>query len=123
MTVPMAPLDWVIVFAVLGGVIAVGLMTRRYMESVADFLSAGRSVGRLCPDDALGSHLERPGQDQREREAEERHEHQDREYDLGEAEGPGQQIEPLEQHGVVVLTLDEVGAERPREVTEHLARL
>jgi SSS family solute:Na+ symporter len=42
----MAALDWCIVLVVLGGVIGVGLFTRRYMRSVADFLAAGRSAGR-----------------------------------------------------------------------------
>lgn len=39
-------LDWLIVAAVLGGIVFVGLTTRRYMQSVADFLAAGRSAGR-----------------------------------------------------------------------------
>jgi len=42
----MAPLDWAITAAVLAGIIALGLFTRRYMQSVADFLAAGRSAGR-----------------------------------------------------------------------------
>lgn len=42
----MAVLDWVIMALVLGGVIGVGLFTRRFMKSVADFLAAGRSAGR-----------------------------------------------------------------------------
>jgi SSS family solute:Na+ symporter len=42
----MALVDWLIVIAVLGGIIGLGLVTRRYMRSVADFLAAGRSAGR-----------------------------------------------------------------------------
>ena len=42
----MATFDWVIMALVLGGVISVGLFTRRFMRSVADFLAAGRSAGR-----------------------------------------------------------------------------
>jgi SSS family solute:Na+ symporter len=42
----MAVLDWVIMALALGGVIGVGLFTRRFMRSVADFLAAGRSAGR-----------------------------------------------------------------------------
>ena len=42
----MAVLDWVITAVVLAGVIGIGLFTRRFMKSVADFLAAGRSAGR-----------------------------------------------------------------------------
>ena len=42
----MAALDWAIILVVLGGVISIGLFTRRFMQSVADFLAAGRSAGR-----------------------------------------------------------------------------
>lgn len=42
----MAPIDWIITASVLIGIIALGLFTKRYMRSVADFLAAGRSAGR-----------------------------------------------------------------------------
>ncbi|MCP4571525.1 MAG: sodium:solute symporter [bacterium] len=42
----MAPVDWTITAVVLAGIVAVGLVTRRYMRSVTDFLAAGRSAGR-----------------------------------------------------------------------------
>jgi solute:Na+ symporter, SSS family len=42
----LAPLDWAILAAVWGVLIAGVLVTRRYMRSVADFLAAGRTAGR-----------------------------------------------------------------------------
>ncbi len=42
----MATLDWLIVVAVVLGVIGLGVFTQRFMRSVADFLAAGRSAGR-----------------------------------------------------------------------------
>jgi SSS family solute:Na+ symporter len=39
-------LDWGIVILVMAGVIALGVFTQRFMQSVADFLAAGRSAGR-----------------------------------------------------------------------------
>ncbi len=45
-TAHMAPLDWAIVLVVLAGIITLGVFTKRYMRSVADFLAAGRSAGR-----------------------------------------------------------------------------
>ncbi|USN98987.1 MAG: hypothetical protein H6810_12695 [Phycisphaeraceae bacterium] len=44
--ISMAPIDWVIVALVCGGVLAIGVRTRGYMRSVADFLAAGRGAGR-----------------------------------------------------------------------------
>jgi len=42
----LSPLDWGIVVLVVAGVIALGAFTQRFMQSVADFLAAGRSAGR-----------------------------------------------------------------------------
>lgn len=42
----MTLLDWSIVAVVLAGIVGLGLVTRGYMRSVADFLAAGRSAGR-----------------------------------------------------------------------------
>lgn len=42
----MTALDWGIVAVVAAGVIALGSFTRKYMQSVADYLAAGRSAGR-----------------------------------------------------------------------------
>ena len=39
-------LDWLIVVVSISGLIAVVMISKRYMQSVADFLSAGRSAGR-----------------------------------------------------------------------------
>ena len=40
----MAPLDWTIVVAVLGVMVAGVLLSRSHMRSVADFLAAGRTA-------------------------------------------------------------------------------
>ncbi|UCH83322.1 MAG: sodium:solute symporter [Candidatus Latescibacterota bacterium] len=42
----MAPVDWGILFGVLLCLMAGVFVTRRYMQSVADFLAAGRTAGR-----------------------------------------------------------------------------
>ncbi|MBZ0173172.1 MAG: hypothetical protein K8E66_12380 [Phycisphaerales bacterium] len=45
-TSTMARLDWLIVALVCGGIVSIGLLTKGFMRSVADFLAAGRSSGR-----------------------------------------------------------------------------
>ncbi len=47
-------IDWVIVFALLGGVTAVALATKKLMRGVADFLAAGRCAGRYLLSIAQG---------------------------------------------------------------------
>ena len=42
----MAPIDWTILLVVLGVLVGGVLLSRGYMRSVADFLSAGRTAGR-----------------------------------------------------------------------------
>lgn len=42
----MAWVDWLIVALVCGGIVSIGLLTKGFMRSVADFLAAGRSSGR-----------------------------------------------------------------------------
>lgn len=42
----MSWIDWLLVACVGCGILAVGAMTKRFMQSVADFLAAGRSAGR-----------------------------------------------------------------------------
>jgi len=46
----MRPLDWIIMFAPLLVVAIIGIYTRRYVKSVADFMAGGRNAGRylLC---------------------------------------------------------------------------
>jgi SSS family solute:Na+ symporter len=39
-------LDWLIVFVCITGLVLIVRLSRRYMQSVADFLSAGRTAGR-----------------------------------------------------------------------------
>ncbi len=39
-------LDWLIVFVCIAGLVAIVRLSKRYMQSVADFLSAGRTAGR-----------------------------------------------------------------------------
>ncbi|MCP4684575.1 MAG: sodium:solute symporter [bacterium] len=50
----LTPLDWSIVFVVLGLMIASVVVSRRQMKSVADFLVAGRSAGRYVLSVASG---------------------------------------------------------------------
>jgi len=42
----MAVVDWVIFFGVLAFLVGSVFVTRKYMQSVADFLAAGRTAGR-----------------------------------------------------------------------------
>ncbi len=50
----MAPVDWGILFVVLGVLVGGVLLSRRYMRSVADFLVAGRTAGRYLISMAAG---------------------------------------------------------------------
>jgi len=50
----MAPVDWTIVVVVLGALVGGVLLSRGYMRSVADFLSAGRTAGRYLISMAAG---------------------------------------------------------------------
>lgn len=50
----MAPVDWAIVIAVLGVMVAGVFLSKSYMRSVADFLAAGRTAGRYVVSVALG---------------------------------------------------------------------
>ncbi|MHC4977298.1 MAG: sodium:solute symporter family protein, partial [Planctomycetota bacterium] len=45
-TTLMSWVDWSIVGVIAVGIVAIGVATKRYMRSVADFLAAGRSAGR-----------------------------------------------------------------------------
>jgi len=50
----MAAIDWVILIAVYAGLLGAVLVTKRYMQSVADFLAAGRTAGRYMLSVAAG---------------------------------------------------------------------
>ncbi|MFH1688973.1 MAG: sodium:solute symporter [Candidatus Eisenbacteria bacterium] len=50
----MAPVDWTILFVVLGVLVGGVLLSRGYMRSVADFLAAGRTAGRYLISMAAG---------------------------------------------------------------------
>ncbi len=50
----MAPVDWGILFVVLGALVGGVLLSRGYMRSVADFLAAGRTAGRYLISMAAG---------------------------------------------------------------------
>jgi SSS family solute:Na+ symporter len=50
----MAPVDWGILFVVLGVLVGGVLLSRGYMRSVADFLVAGRTAGRYLISMAAG---------------------------------------------------------------------
>jgi SSS family solute:Na+ symporter len=50
----MAAIDWVIFLAVYAGLVGGVVMTKRYMQSVADFLAAGRTAGRYMLSVAAG---------------------------------------------------------------------
>lgn len=50
----MAPIDWTILVVVLGVLVGGVLLSRGYMRSVADFLSAGRTAGRYLISMAAG---------------------------------------------------------------------
>jgi len=50
----MRSIDWILIAATLGTVLAFALYTRRYTRSVADFLAAGRCAGRYLLANARG---------------------------------------------------------------------
>jgi len=42
----MQPIDWTLIALALLLILAIAIYTRRYMKSVADFMSGGRVAGR-----------------------------------------------------------------------------